>query len=59
MKSFNEPANKFLEDAKSKGSSNNLAMEEQQKNIRVCVHLLMYVLSALDVVFVAKDTILP
>ena len=56
---MNEAANKFLKDAKFKGSSSSLAMEEQQQSIRASVHLLMYVVSTLDAVFVAKDTILP
>ena len=56
---MNEAANKFLEDAKSKGSSSSLAMEEQQQNIRASVDLLTYVVLTLDVVFAAKDTILP
>ena len=55
---MNEAANKFLKDAKFKGSSSSLAMEEQQQSIRASVHLLMYVVSTLDAVFVAKDTIL-
>ena len=46
-------------DAKSKGSSSSLAMEEQQQNIRASVDLLTYVVLTLDVVFAAKDTILP
>ena len=58
MKSLNEVANKFLEDAKFKGSSSSLAMEEEQQSIRASIHLLMYVVSTLDAVFVAKDTIL-
>ena len=56
---MNEAANKFLKDAKFKGSSSSLAMEEQQQSIRACVDLLMYVVSAIDAVFVARDTILP
>ena len=44
---------------KSKGSSTSLAMEEQQQSIRACVHVFMYVVSALDAVFVATDTIVP
>ena len=56
---MNEAANKFLEDTKSKGSSNSLAMEEQQQSIRACVDLLTYVVSTLHVVFAVKDTILP
>ena len=59
MKSLNEVANKFLEDAKFKRSSSSLAMEEEQQSIRAFLHLLMYVVSTLDAVFVAKDTILP
>ena len=59
MKSLNEVANKFLEDAKFKRSSSSLAMEEEQQSIRASIHLLMYVVSTLDAVFVAKDTILP
>ena len=55
---MNEAANKFLKDAKFKGSSSSLAMEEQQQSIRASVHLLMYVVSTLDAIFVAKDTIL-
>ena len=55
---MNEAANKLWEDAKSKGSSNSLAVEEQQQSIRACADLLTYVVSALDVVFAAKDTIL-
>ena len=59
MKSLSEAANKFLKDAKFKGPCSNLAMEEQQQSIRASLHLLMYVVSTLDAVFVAKDTILP
>ena len=59
MKSLSEAANKFLKDAKFKGSSSSLAMEKQQQSIRASVHLLMYVVSTLDVVFVANDRILP
>ena len=56
---MNEAAKKFLKDAKCKGSSSTLAMEEQQQSTRASVHLLMYVVSTLDAVFVAKNTILP
>ena len=58
MKSLSEAANKFLKDAKFKGSSSSLAMEKQQQSIRASIHLLMYVVSTLDAIFVAKDTIL-
>ena len=58
-KALNKAANKFLKDAKFKGPCSNLAMEEQQQSIRASLHLLMYVVSTLDAVFVAKDTILP
>ena len=58
MKSLSEAANKFLKDAKFKGTYSNLAKEEQQQSIRACVHLLMYVVSTLDAIFVAKDTVL-
>ena len=58
MKSLNEAANKFLKDAKFKGSSTSLAMKEQQQSIRASLHLLMYVVSTLNAIFVAKDTIL-
>ena len=58
-KALNKAANKFLKDPKFKGSCSSLAREEQQQSIRACVHLLMYVVSTLDAVFVAKDTILP
>ena len=56
---MNEAAKEFLKDVKCKGSSSTLAMEEQQQSTRASVHLLMYVVSTLDAVFVAKDTILP
>jgi hypothetical protein len=59
VKSLNEAANKFFEDTKFKCSSSNLATEKQQQSIRASVHLLMYVVSTLDVVFVANDRILP
>ena len=59
MKSLSEAANKFLKDAKFKGPCSNLAMEEQQQSIRASLHLLMYVVSTLDAVFVVKDTTLP
>ena len=55
---MNEAASKFFEDAKCKGSSNRLAMEEQQQSIRACVDLLTYVVSTVHAVFAAKDTIL-
>ena len=59
MKSLSEAANKFLKDAKFKGSCSSLPREKQQQSITASVHLLMYIVSTLDAVFVAKDTILP
>ena len=56
---MNKAANKFLKDAKSKGSSSSLAMEEQQQSTTACVNRSTYVVLTVDAVFAAKDTILP